>query len=145
MVSAKVDPGCLSAPDADAGTVATDLAAQLGLPTEDVSVSEGEHWRGGYRVDLHAHSPAAAAELRVTVAALLAGCGASVCLAPERHVRTVQLTAEGQDPCVLDTDSDCHAQMMQMFAKEMLPYGPGPPGAVKCPFRSKSVSYGVFA
>ena len=44
-----------------------------------------------------------------------------VCIVPERHVVERNVVVTDQDPCVLDATTECHAQLMQMFERRVLP------------------------
>jgi hypothetical protein len=44
-----------------------------------------------------------------------------VCIVAERHVVEREVVVTDQDPCVLDATTECHAQLMQMFERRVLP------------------------
>lgn len=123
MVSTEVLESCTSDQDA--------LLARIGARLDVADTMEAHVTKTGYRVNLHADSADEATRMKVDLARLLlegqsmAACvpanDRGICIVPERTTRTVELTATDQDSCVTDENSECHVQMMQMFAKQMLP------------------------
>ena len=132
MVTSEYDIG----PDETVSpTVAPEIATALGVSPDKVDVI-GNMLAHRAIVHIHTDDLAEAESVRAALVQLLrdqllagmggmAGTGGTgvhkVCIVPERHIAVRTIEVKDQDPCVMDANSECHAQLQQMFQRRVLP------------------------
>ena len=125
MVSTEYDIGQTAT---NGATAQIQIATAVGFSPDRVDVLSNVL---AHRAIVHIHTDdlLEAESVRTSLIQLLRGqllgqTGTSshkVCIVPERHIVVRTIEVRDQDPCVMDVHSECHAQMVQMFQRRVLP------------------------